>query len=338
MPKDPDLKKAQNARDRARKYGAKGAFTPQQWRLAVSVYGGPRCLCCQATDRPLTVDHVIPLSRGGNNKISNIQMLCWECNTRKGARVFDYRPLDKILTLRRVLKHCAAQAADARAARLVKIESLYAWCWLASRAYTMKGDVMTSTNTDQTTAAGSTVPRYDTPITTLEQMAAALDNAGVSYDDDSLAACFETFGNHRGYMLQIHAGWDAMAQFKAMFTMGALVLGWADSGPLVEYVAQQMAAAGLEFGSDLSEVELMGRAWAYMADGMGPIDAYWQAVEDWEDENLLADEEKTAIRATMRERSAEARERYRAAERAHRVEWVKAHEAAGQAEGSAADE
>jgi hypothetical protein len=227
-----------------------------------------------------------------------------------------------------------AQARAARLARLARIESLYAWCWFAAQAHNRSNTTMSTTNDQTNGAAGSTtVARYDTPITTLEQMAAALGKAGVSYDDASLAACFETFGNHRGYVLQIHAGWDAMAQFKAMFTMGALVLGWADSGPLVEYVQQQMAAAGLEFGSDLSEVELMGRAWIYMADGMGPIDAYWQAVEDWEDENLLTTDEKAAIRATMRERSAEARERYRAAERDHRVEWVKAHEASDQAAG-----
>lgn len=325
--KDPDTAKASNATRRAKKRGIKGAFTPAQWRLAVSVYGGPHCLCCQATDRPLTADHVIPLSKGGRNVISNIQPLCLECNERKAARVMDYRPLDKILTLRRCLKHCAAQAREAQAARLARIECLYAWCWFAAQA-SNRSNTMSNPNTDQTTgAAGSTVARYDTPITTLEQMAAALDDVGVRYDDESLAAMFETFGNHRGYVLQIHAGWDAMAQFKAMFTMGALVLGWRDSGPLVEYVQQQMAAAGLEFDQDMTEVEHMGRAWGYMADGMGPIDAYWQAIEDWEDENLLTTDEKAAIRATMRERSAEARERYRAAEQAHRVEWVKAREA-----------
>jgi hypothetical protein len=41
---------------------------------------------CGAVDR-LTVDHVVPLARGGTNDPTNLQVLCLSCNTRKGARV-----------------------------------------------------------------------------------------------------------------------------------------------------------------------------------------------------------------------------------------------------------
>jgi 5-methylcytosine-specific restriction endonuclease McrA len=57
---------------------------------------GHRCLCCGASEA-LTADHVIPVSKGGSSNIENIQPLCLPCNTRKGARIIDYRkgPDDK---------------------------------------------------------------------------------------------------------------------------------------------------------------------------------------------------------------------------------------------------
>lgn len=46
---------------------------------------GHRCRQCKATE-DLTVDHIIPLVRGGAHDEGNLQTLCRPCNSRKGAR------------------------------------------------------------------------------------------------------------------------------------------------------------------------------------------------------------------------------------------------------------
>lgn len=75
----------------ARKANAAGTHTLEQFRALVEYYGG-KCLCCGEV-RPFTVDHVVALSNGGTNDISNIQPLCGPCNYSKAAwHNTDYRP------------------------------------------------------------------------------------------------------------------------------------------------------------------------------------------------------------------------------------------------------
>lgn len=47
---------------------------------------GARCKQC-GSDEELVLDHVKPLARGGADEPENLQVLCWACNSRKGARV-----------------------------------------------------------------------------------------------------------------------------------------------------------------------------------------------------------------------------------------------------------
>lgn len=76
-------------RRRTRKAQAHGDYTSDEW-LALCAYYDHTCLGCNEK-KPLTVDHIVPLSRGGSNDISNIQPLCINCNCEKGTDIIDYR-------------------------------------------------------------------------------------------------------------------------------------------------------------------------------------------------------------------------------------------------------
>ncbi len=58
---------------------------------AICAMATGKCLCCGRVSE-LTIDHVLPISKGGSNAPSNVQPLCRPCNSSKGVRVVDYRP------------------------------------------------------------------------------------------------------------------------------------------------------------------------------------------------------------------------------------------------------
>jgi len=70
---------------RALKKSAQGTFTADEWKAIVKRQRG-RCASC-GMKRKLTVDHIIPLSRGGTNFAFNLQGLCTSCNSKKSARL-----------------------------------------------------------------------------------------------------------------------------------------------------------------------------------------------------------------------------------------------------------
>ena len=46
---------------------------------------GYYCRECNSTEN-ITIDHIVPVVRGGKNLMSNLQLLCRSCNSRKGAK------------------------------------------------------------------------------------------------------------------------------------------------------------------------------------------------------------------------------------------------------------
>ena len=83
------LVKQKTWRNRAAKFGAIGDVTLEDFERLCQEADG-KCLCCGRKAR-LTMDHIVPLSKGGGNDISNIQPLCMTCNNKKNDRIIDYR-------------------------------------------------------------------------------------------------------------------------------------------------------------------------------------------------------------------------------------------------------
>ena len=67
-------------------------------RRALFARDGWRCMYCGTTNGRLTLDHVVPRSRGGDSVWENVVTSCAPCNMRKGNRL----PNEVEMTLRRL--------------------------------------------------------------------------------------------------------------------------------------------------------------------------------------------------------------------------------------------
>lgn len=73
----------------AREKGAEGSHTLSEWDDLKKRFNY-KCAICNK-EKPLTIDHIVPLSKGGTDYISNIQPLCRNCNSKKHNKT-DYVP------------------------------------------------------------------------------------------------------------------------------------------------------------------------------------------------------------------------------------------------------
>lgn len=79
-----------HARNRRQKLRVVDELNPGEWEAVVAQCGNV-CIVPGCGTSPVTMDHVIPVSKGGRHHISNLQPLCSSCNSSKGVRDTDYR-------------------------------------------------------------------------------------------------------------------------------------------------------------------------------------------------------------------------------------------------------
>ena len=74
-----------NNRYRVMRLKAEGSFSFKEWEELKRKYAY-RCLMCKK-EKLLTIDHIIPISKGGSDYIEKIQPLCRSCNSIKGTKI-----------------------------------------------------------------------------------------------------------------------------------------------------------------------------------------------------------------------------------------------------------
>lgn len=78
------------------------SLTETQWLLLCAAFG-EKCLSCEQIKR-LTIDHIVPITKGGATDLENAQPLCLSCNASKSNRVIlDYRLKSKVVKWNEIL-------------------------------------------------------------------------------------------------------------------------------------------------------------------------------------------------------------------------------------------
>jgi 5-methylcytosine-specific restriction endonuclease McrA len=82
---NPEKHQLAQARRRARKASApRNDLTAVQWK-AIKAHYAYCCVYCGKKSQRLTMDHIIPLSKGGAHTVSNVVPACASCNAKKGT-------------------------------------------------------------------------------------------------------------------------------------------------------------------------------------------------------------------------------------------------------------
>lgn len=78
----PEARRKAKSAYRARRTAVSFKILPSELRRILS----SACVACGSRER-ITIDHVVPLVRGGRHAVGNLQPLCHSCNSSKGAKL-----------------------------------------------------------------------------------------------------------------------------------------------------------------------------------------------------------------------------------------------------------
>lgn len=68
-----------------RRKRANYAISKAELRVMIFARDGWKCKSCAASTN-LAIDHIIPVAKGGDDELSNLQTLCKSCNSKKGSK------------------------------------------------------------------------------------------------------------------------------------------------------------------------------------------------------------------------------------------------------------
>jgi len=84
---NPGYHRARHANISAKRAGVPGHLTEADVMGAFNAAGGDCCYCGEKLQDGWNIDHVVPMSRGGNNTSDNIVACCHSCNSRKQSKL-----------------------------------------------------------------------------------------------------------------------------------------------------------------------------------------------------------------------------------------------------------
>jgi hypothetical protein len=100
-----DFKKAVAQRRRSKEKNAPlNDFTALDWEKTLKFFGN-KCAYCWCQDKKIHREHVVPLSKGGSNTITNVIPACESCNCSKSDTLFEvWYPKQPFFTKRKEMK------------------------------------------------------------------------------------------------------------------------------------------------------------------------------------------------------------------------------------------
>ncbi len=85
--KNPAGVRASKVRRRALKANAQGNHTAEDRKRIIAAQKNLCYYCGKKMGKDVTIDHIVPLSRGGSNSPENLVAACKSCNSAKGAKL-----------------------------------------------------------------------------------------------------------------------------------------------------------------------------------------------------------------------------------------------------------